>query len=247
MGSFQTVILIIILVVITLFTGIMRPTVHKQVMIEDADFEFVEEQMPPKTQPVKTEKPESSHPASVNSQKAKPSEFQETQKSAKKTGKPEPAQKNPPAAGKQPPVTSPAAPEKLKEKPQKPPTAQAAKVLTEEEEIIIWNKWRSDLQNQIMKDTKIAAPLGTGFKFSFTVDKFGTISNLKVWSTSPAYSDAAVKVIKPVIQGYQGSVILKFPEGTKRVITNVTGGFRMAAQTGFSTPSDYSDVERVKN
>lgn len=122
----------------------------------------------------------------------------------------------------------------------------AQRVLTEHEETIVWNKWRSDLQNKVMKDTNIAAPRGTGFRFSFTVDKYGNMSNLNVWSTNPVYTDLAVLVIKPVLQSYQHQPILKFPTGTKRTITNVTGGFVMSNYTQYSKPSDYSDVEKVK-
>lgn len=122
----------------------------------------------------------------------------------------------------------------------------AQRVLTEHEETIVWNKWRSDLQNKVMKDTNIGAPRGTGFRFSFTVDKYGNMSNINVWSTNPVYTDLAVRVIKPVLQSYQHQPILKFPAGTKRTITNVTGGFVMAGYTQYSKPSDYSDVEKVK-
>ncbi len=119
------------------------------------------------------------------------------------------------------------------------------KYLTEEEEIIAWNKWRSDLQNKLMSDSKIAAPIGTTFAFSFTVDKFGTISNLKTWSTNPSYTPLAVKVIKPLLLSYQKTYILNFPTGSKRVITNVNGGFTMARSSRYSSPSDYNDYERV--
>lgn len=122
----------------------------------------------------------------------------------------------------------------------------AQRVLTEHEETIVWNKWRSDLQNKVMKDTNIGAPKGTGFRFSFTVDKFGNMSNINVWSTNPVYTDLAVRVIKPVLQSYQHQPILKFPAGTKRTITNVTGGFVMSSYTQYSKPSDFSDVEKVK-
>ena len=38
--------------------------------------------------------------------------------------------------------------------------------MTEQEEIIAWNKWRSAVQNRIMDDSKIDyAPLGTVFMF----------------------------------------------------------------------------------
>lgn len=132
--------------------------------------------------------------------------------------------------------------EKIREKPV---TKPAVKVLTEEEEIIAWNKWRSDLQNKLMRDSKIAAPIGTSFEFSFTVDKFGTISNLKTWSSNPSYTPIAVRVIKPLLLSYQKTAILNFPTGSKRVITNVNGGFTMARSSRYSSPSDYNDYERV--
>lgn len=133
--------------------------------------------------------------------------------------------------------------EKIKEIPVQKTTS--TKVLTEEEEIIAWNKWRSDLQNKLMRDSKIAAPIGTSFEFSFTVDKFGTISNLKTWSSNPSYTPLAVRVIKPLLLSYQKTAILNFPTGSKRVITNVNGGFTMARSSRFSSPSDYNDYERV--
>lgn len=119
------------------------------------------------------------------------------------------------------------------------------KFLTEEEEIIAWNKWRSDLQNKLMSESKIAAPIGTTFAFSFTVDKFGTISNLKTWSTNPSYTPLAVRVIKPLLLSYQRTAILNFPMGSRRVVTNVNGGFTMARSSRYSSPADYNDYERV--
>lgn len=118
--------------------------------------------------------------------------------------------------------------------------------LTEQEEIIVWNKWRSNLQNQIMKDTQISAPIGTAFKFSFTVDKRGQISNLKTWSIPSTYNGIAINYLKPLILSYQGQSILNFPARTKRVITNVTGGFVISTQDRFSTPDDFQDIEKIK-
>lgn len=118
--------------------------------------------------------------------------------------------------------------------------------LTEQEEIIVWNIWRSNLQNQIMKDTEISAPIGTAFKFSFTVDKKGRISNLRTWTVPSTYNGIAVNYLRPLILSYQGQTILNFPSKTKRVITNVTGGFVISTQDRFSTPNDFSDIEKVK-
>lgn len=129
----------------------------------------------------------------------------------------------------------------------KPVQVQSTPVLTEEEEIIVWNKWRSDLQNKVMRDSRIAAPHGTVFRFSFTVNKFGQISNLRVWSDTPGYTNYAVQALKPLLLSYQGKPILNFPAGTKRITTNVAGGFVVSNQDRYTTPNDYSDIERVTN
>ncbi len=137
-------------------------------------------------------------------------------------------------------------PKQVRMSQRNPVSNSGTHVLTEQEEIIAWNRWRSRLQNQVMRDTKIAAPLGTQFKFSFTVDKFGNMSNVKVWSTTPAYTSMAVRAIKPVLMSYRNQPILDFPQGTKRVITNVNGGFVISRRTEYSTPADYHDYERVR-
>jgi len=118
--------------------------------------------------------------------------------------------------------------------------------LTEAEEIIAWNKWRSDLQNQVMKDSKISAPVGTVFNFTFTVDKNGNVSNIKTWSGNNNYTPTAKRVLKPLLIKYQHTAILKFPARTKRKIVNVEGGFTISTIDRFSTPADYHDYERIK-
>lgn len=131
--------------------------------------------------------------------------------------------------------------------PQKTPVVQNSKPLTEAEEIIVWNKWRSDLQNKVMRESRIAAPHGTVFRFSFTVNKFGQISNLKVWSDSPEYTNYAIQSLKPLLLSYQKQPILNFPQRTKRITTNVSGGFVVSNRDKYTTPNDYSDIERVRN
>ena len=139
-------------------------------------------------------------------------------------------------------VKEPVLPEQKKiVKKQEPKTT-----LTEEQlEIIAWNKWRSDLQNQLMKDSKIAAPIGTTFYYTFTVDKNGNISNVKTWANNPSYTQMAVSRIKPVLLGYQKTQIVVFPAKSKRIITNVEGNFTMSYSNRYSTPADYHDYERV--
>ena len=118
--------------------------------------------------------------------------------------------------------------------------------MTEQEEIIAWNKWRSNLQNQIMRDSKIDyAPLGTLFLFTFVVDKFGNISNIKVECSNPNYMDIARNNVKPAIANLQKKPILNFPRGTQRTSTVVTGLFLIGTEERYSTPNDFSDYERV--
>ncbi len=118
--------------------------------------------------------------------------------------------------------------------------------MTEQEEIIAWNKWRSNLQNQIMRDAKIDyAPLGTLFSFTFVVDKFGNISNIKVLCSNPNYMEDARTKVKPAIANLQRKPILKFPLGSQRTSTVVIGGFIMRTEERYSTPEQFSDYERI--
>lgn len=118
--------------------------------------------------------------------------------------------------------------------------------LTEQEEIIAWNIWRSNIQNQIMRDSEIDyAPLGTIFMFTFVVDKFGNVSNIKVECSNPNFMNIARNNVKPAISKLQRKPILNFPKGTQRTSTVVTGLFIIGTQERFSTPADYSDYERV--
>ena len=144
----------------------------------------------------------------------------------------------------QKPTTQPQ--QQIQQKP-KPQQVQNNAPLTEAEEIIVWNKWRSDLQNKVMRDSRIAAPRGTVFRFSFTVNKFGQMSNLKIWSDTPGYTNYAIQALKPLLLSYQGKPILNFPARTKRITTNVEGAFAISNQDRFTTPNDYSDIERVRN
>lgn len=144
----------------------------------------------------------------------------------------------------QKPTTQPQ--QQIQQKP-KPQQVQNNAPLTEAEEVIVWNKWRSDLQNKVMRDSRIAAPRGTVFRFSFTVNKFGQMSNLKIWSDTPGYTNYAIQALKPLLLSYQGKPILNFPARTKRITTNVEGAFAISNQDRYTTPNDYSDIERVRN
>ncbi len=256
--------LIFLIIFSTSFITVSKPVLHKQFMIIDSNYTFIDESANTqndqfkqivKKEEIKPEVKKSVPQVQVKTvsnvikktapQKNIVSKTTQVKKEPQKTVE---IKKEEPIVQQTEPneiVTEPVEKIKQQEPVIQEPQIAEIKELTEEEEIIAWNKWRSDLQNQVMKDTDISAPLGVAFKFSFTVDKFGNLSNVKVWSTTSAYSDMAVRVIKPVLMGYQGKPILNFPQGTKRIITNVAGGFVMSTTTGYSSPDDYSDYERV--
>lgn len=129
-----------------------------------------------------------------------------------------------------------------------PVQAVQSEQITEQQEMILWNKWRSDLQNQIMSDAKLpTVAKGTIFRFSFEVDKYGKISNIKTWSENSMYTPYAIQYIAPVIRSYQGKDILNFPRGSNRYTTTVEGGWKISDKTKFSTPDDFEDVEKIRN
>ena len=120
-------------------------------------------------------------------------------------------------------------------------------VLTAQQEEIAWNKWRSNLNNQIMKDSKLPTmPNGIIFKYKFTVDKYGKVSNVQTSSTTPGYTPYAIQFIAPVIRSYQGRAILNFPEGSKREYTEVSGAWKISSNAKLSTPDDYHDIEKIR-
>jgi hypothetical protein len=126
-------------------------------------------------------------------------------------------------------------------------TQPAQKVLTAREEEIAWNIWRSNLQNKIMQDTKLPyIPMGTIFRFSFDVDKYGRISNIQTWSDTPKYTPHAIQFVAPVIRSYQGRSILNFPQGTNRTSTKFIGAWKISTSSKYSTPQDYNDIEKIK-
>lgn len=262
MSRVKLYILILIICILSMVIILRRPQMHKQTVITDSEYSFIEEDFsqsnisinnveperkinPVQQQPPLTKKNNSVTyvPKQQTKFQTKPVVKQNTQNKTKSETKPVKPSQPKTQQDYEPPTKI------VKERPIQTSTkinTPQRHELTEQEEIIAWNRWRSALQNKVMYDTKIAAPLGTVFKFSFTVDKYGNMSNVKVWSTTPCYSGIAVKIIKPVLMSYQHKPILNFPQGTKRAITNVNGGFVISRTTQYSSPSDYSDYERVK-
>lgn len=118
---------------------------------------------------------------------------------------------------------------------------------TEAQEIVLWNKWRSDLQNKLMNDVHLPiVPYGTVFKFKFDVDKYGRVSDIQTWSDTPAFTPYAIQFIAPVIKSYQGRDILNFPAGSNRISTTVIGGWKISDTTKYSSPEDYKDTEKIR-
>lgn len=117
--------------------------------------------------------------------------------------------------------------------------------MTEKQEEIAWNIWRSNLQNRIMQDTKIPYifPQGTAFVFSFNVDMYGKITNVQTYSLTPQYTPYAIQYIAPVIRNLQGRSILNFPSGTRRTSTKVEGRWKIGSTNIYSRPQDYNDIE----
>ena len=248
MGQFKLAIVIFLslLTLITLVIGVNKPDLHKQTIFTDEYHSFVEEEIPTSDISISNIQTPT---AQTNFEPIKPVQktpLKQVYTNQPKTSAPTKSKQNTPIKKDTPTTlqttnTTPKVEIKSQEQTQSKPHQ-----LTEQEEIIAWNAWRSNLQNQVMKDAPTYAPIGTVFKFSFTVDKFGNMSNIKVWSTNPNYTNKAVQVIKPVLMSYSHKPILNFPTGTKRVITNVTGGYVISTQTKYSSPSDYSDYEKVK-
>ena len=222
-------ILLILAVISTLCICVFKPQMHSSVLVYDSSYKIVEQkvettvekEIPTVTQEPKTESIQTKIEEQVlqQPQTTKTEHIKNTVKTESK-----------------PAITQQKAKEKTK-----------IKTLTEQEEEIEWNIWRSNLQNQIMKDVKLPImPQGTVFKFEFDVDKYGKVSNVQTSSLTPAYTPYAIQYIAPVIRSYQGHSILNFPTGTQRISTHVTGGWKISTTEKLSTPKDYNDTETVR-
>ena len=129
-----------------------------------------------------------------------------------------------------------------------PQKTQKNPYMTEQEEIIAWNKWRSAIHNEIARNSNVDfAPLGTIFVFTFVVDKYGNVSNIKVECSNPNLIDETRRKIKPAIANLQRKPILNFPRGTQRTSTVVNGSFMISFEDRYSTPNDFSDYERIRH
>ncbi|MBQ8459636.1 hypothetical protein IJ541_06000 [bacterium] len=139
-------------------------------------------------------------------------------------------------------ITTAPAPQKVTQAPQ----PIKSNTVTPQQEEIAWNIWRSNLQNKLMSDVALPnLPNGIVFKYSFTVDKYGKVTNVKTWSTDSKYTPYAIQYIAPVIRSYQGRSILNFPTGSSRITTVAQGAWKLSDTAKYSTPQDYNDIERI--
>ncbi|MBR2526767.1 hypothetical protein IKE67_09910 [bacterium] len=218
---------LIIAIIATIGLCVLEPKMHKTVLVYDSSYKIIEHNIDTTV--------EKNIPTVSQTQ-----ELQKTQQKVETT-----TQKQ----NQTPKQTTVKLNKDSKYKPieTKKQTLTQPKTLTEQEEEIEWNKWRSNLQNQIMKDVKLPIiPQGTVFKFEFDVDMYGKVSNVQTMSLTHEYTPYAIQYIAPVIRSYQGHSILNFPQGSKRTQTHVKGGWKIAQSARYSTPKDYNDTEQIK-
>lgn len=107
-----------------------------------------------------------------------------------------------------------------------------------------WNIWRSNIQNQIMKDVNIDyAPLGIICSFSFLVDKNGNISDISV-KCPKEYEKYLKSNVEKAIQNLEHKPILNFPADTQRTSTVFQGMFATWKEARYSTPAHFHDCEK---
>ena len=247
--NFLKVLVIISFIVLTIITLKLHPDMHQPMIIEDADFKLtrISDTLSTKNIPVSSsaQKPKTTEKI-VETPAPDLKTIQKEIETAKPVSQIELLEQILEQVEKE--TTEPETQTQPRTQRQKPAANPNFKnpYMTDQEEIIAWNKWRSNLQNQIMRDSQIDyAPLGTLFLFTFVVDKYGNISNIKVECSNPNYMDIARNNVKPAIANLQKKPILNFPKGTQRTSTVVTGLFLIGTQERYSTPNDFSDYERV--
>ncbi|MBQ3311093.1 hypothetical protein IJG72_03360 [bacterium] len=249
-----TFLLLITLIITTVSTCITKPKLHNKILIYNS--EYIIESQPVTTSKIEVlpikQNDDSKKKIVVNKNntntekkitKVQPNNTEKkiiknTQKTVEKVNKPAQTSK----------VIKKENTIRPSEKEQVHPTkVKEEKNLTQSEEEIKWNQWHSNLQNKIMQDVDLPdVPQGIAFKFIFDVDKYGKISNIKVWSTNSAYTPHAIQYIIPVIKSYQGHSILTFPQGSNRTVVHFEGGLKVSNYEKYSSPNDYNDTEKIR-
>ncbi len=248
-------IIAILLIVSTISICAIKPARHNTVLVYNSDYKLLTEddvKLEPTQMPV-MEMPAKPQVQTVQ-KKVETVNIPNTQKTIQKVKTNKSADTKPTTVTKtvtnktvqQPVQTSTKQEQKEPVKVVQTQTQTPPKVLTQREEEIAWNVWRSNLQNKIMQDVKLPIlPNGIVFRFSFNVDKYGKITNIYTSSDNPAFTPYAIQYIAPVIRSYQGKSILNFPEGSSRTATEFKGGWKISSSERLSTPQDYNDYEKV--
>lgn len=246
---------LIISILFTVGVCFLQPKMHTQFLVYNSDY-VIEETKPvvveTKSEPVQVQTVKETKKTTPvqTTQVQKAIQKQDTNQAKTQTSKKQEI-KSTQKTGIQQPVKT--LQQTTKPKTVKTQTANTQKTQSltkqEQEEIIAWNIWHSNLQNSIMRDTKLPhVPDGIKFNFTFTVDKFGKVSDIRTWSDNPSYTIYAVQYIAPVIKSYQGKNILNFPANSQRTTTQFVGKFKISTkgQNVYSSASDYNDMETIR-
>ena len=246
-------IIIFTLIVFSVFAEVKKPSMHNIVQIYDAKY-AISNNLSPKEEEKITKEEEKSIPTQENKiiQKEDKNIVERPQKTTQTAKMPQETIKIKKENKKnEEKKTVTKVEEKTKNIIQEAPKTIKQETKTqdiiEKEELIAWNTWHSNIQNKLMQDVKMPPmPDGIIFKFTFTVDRYGKITNINTYSTDPKYTPYAVEYIAPVIRSYQGKSILDFPKNSNRTTTEFKGGWKMSNTTRLSSPNDYNDVEKIK-
>ena len=129
---------------------------------------------------------------------------------------------------------------------------------TKYEETIVWNKWKSDFHNKIHNDIANALPddmpLGALYKYSFTIDRHGKVSNVdvKIVFKGLCLGDENEEALKKGLIAFQKSIIncgkrhfKGFPKGSQRKSVNLELVVQMGFVNVYTNPTDFNDLEKV--
>lgn len=263
-------ILVIFVSVLTGLICLFNPAMHKSIVITDTGMRVVDEpvttQNNVQVQHIEQQTPQPAVKVQQKTVKTVPRSSKATVETVTKTVQPKhkttkPVQKTvkpvqqKTVAPKPKPKTTVKQVSKTPAKTTKP-AAAPQKVLTQQEETILWNKWHSNLQNRIISDTTARLKkLDSATKqsingtlyimYSFTVSKNGSISNISVKTNLSNEAAQQVKfIVTNLISGYRGTSLLVFPKGTTRTMEQHKGAIstviKNAQSTTYSNTNDYN-------
>lgn len=261
-------ILVILVSVLTGLICLFNPALHKSIVITDTGMRVVDEpvttQNNVQVQHVEQQTPQPAVKVQQKTVKTVPQSSKAPVKTATKTMQPKPKTTKPvqktvkPVQQKTVAQKNKTTTQQVSKTPAKTtkPAAAPQKVLTQQEETILWNKWHSNLQNRIISDTTARLKkLDSATKqsingtlyimYSFTVSKNGSISNISVKTNVSNEAAQQVKsIVTNLISGYRGTSLLVFPKGTTRTMEQHKGAIstviKNAQSTTYSNTNDYN-------